>query len=255
MPQPAAPISPPDDAAYEAQALAELAAWRERVTRGPGLLDRASRGVQDRINRAIPEKVHAAVTRVMEQMTRTILTGSGLTTRKPVRDATLRAREDLARQRIAAYRAGAAAEGGVAGAGGFLLAAADFPALIGIKIKLLFELAAIYGRDTKDVGERLYILSIFQLAFSSPRHRHAVYEAMLDWEARAHEAPASFDGFDWRRFQQEYRDYIDLAKLAQLIPVIGAPVGAVVNYRLLDKLGDTAMNAYRLRWAAERERA
>jgi hypothetical protein len=57
--------------------------------------------------------------------------------------------------------------------------------------------------------------------------------------------------FDWRTFQQEYRDYIDLAKLAQFIPVIGAPVGAVVNYRLLDKLGRTAMNAYRMRWLAK----
>ncbi|MGI8581540.1 MAG: EcsC family protein, partial [Chitinophagaceae bacterium] len=52
---------------------------------------------------------------------------------------------------------------------------------------------------------------------------------------------------DWRTFQQEYRDYIDLAKMAQLIPVIGAPVGVVVNYRLIKKLGITAMNAYRMR--------
>jgi hypothetical protein len=41
-----------------------------------------------------------------------------------------------------------------------------------------------------------------------------------------------------------------LAKLAQLIPIIGAPVGAVVNYRLLDRLGDAAIGAYRMRWFA-----
>jgi len=56
------------------------------------------------------------------------------------------------------------------------------------------------------------------------------------------------DEFDWRKFQQEYRDYIDLAKLAQLIPIIGAPVGVIVNHRLLKKLGVTAINAYRMRW-------
>ena len=39
--------------------------------------------------------------------------------------------------------------------------------------------------------------------------------------------------------------------MAQLIPVIGAVVGVVVNYRLLNKLGETAMNAYRLRWKKE----
>ena len=41
------------------------------------------------------------------------------------------------------------------------------------------------------------------------------------------------DEFDWRKFQQEYRDYIDLAKLAQLIPVIGAPVGVIGSDELV----------------------
>ena len=62
--------------------------------------------------------------------------------------------------------------------------------------------------------------------------------------------PATAEDFDWRRFQQEYRDYIDLAKLAQLLPVVGAPIGAIVNWRLVEQLGETAMNAYRLRWFA-----
>jgi hypothetical protein len=35
--------------------------------------------------------------------------------------------------------------------------------------------------------------------------------------------------------------------MAQLIPVIGAPVGVIVNNRLLKKLGKTAMMAYRMR--------
>ena len=68
----------------------------------------------------------------------------------------------------------------------------------------------------------------------------------------ARRLPPSLDDFDWRKFQQEYRDYIDLAKLAQLLPVIGAPVGVVANNRLVRKLGRTAMNAYRMRWFEER---
>jgi len=53
--------------------------------------------------------------------------------------------------------------------------------------------------------------------------------------------------FDWRNFQQEYRDYIDLAKLLQLVPGIGAVVGAYVNHKLTEKLGEFAMQAYRMR--------
>jgi hypothetical protein len=71
---------------------------------------------------------------------------------------------------------------------------------------------------------------------------------MQHWQERTATLPGSIDDFDWRKFQQEYRDYIDLAKLAQLLPVIGAPVGVIVNNSLLKKLGLTAMNAYRMRW-------
>jgi hypothetical protein len=122
------------------------------------------------------------------------------------------------------------------------------------KIKLLFDIAALYGHECRDPDERLYILSIFQLAFSTPEHRHEVFATMADWDARRAERSAALDMVDWRRFQQQYRDYIDLAKLAQLLPVVGAPIGAVANYGLVDRLGTTAMNAYRLRWFAGRDR-
>lgn len=246
MSQPPAVI---DEAAYEAVALAELAAWQAKMAKGPSPLGRASKALQTRVNRLIPQRVHAAVTTVVEKMTRVILAGSDLTTAKPLSDASLSAREAAVRTRIGAYRAAAAAEGGVAGAGGFALALAEFPTLIATKIKLLFEIAALYGHDGAKLGERLYILSIFQLAFSSAEHRQQVLDGMADWAGKTH--PASLDAVDWRAFQQEYRDYIDLAKMAQMIPLIGAPVGAVVNYRLLDKLGETAIEAYRMRWFAQ----
>jgi hypothetical protein len=128
-----------------------------------------------------------------------------------------------------------------------LLGLADFPLLLGLKIKMLFDIAAIYGFDVNDYKERLYILHIFQLAFSSQQHRRLVFEQIENWDLKSKELPKDIHAFDWRSFQQEYRDYIDLAKLAQLIPGIGAVVGLVVNYQLLNKLGATAMNAYRMR--------
>ena len=60
--------------------------------------------------------------------------------------------------------------------------------------------------------------------------------------------PPQKDDFDWRKFQLEYRDFIDLAKMAQLIPIIGAGVGAIANYKLVQLLGTTAMNCYRMRY-------
>jgi len=138
-------------------------------------------------------------------------------------------------------------EGGITGAGGFLLGLADFPILIGIKIKLLFDIAVLYGFDINDYKERVYLLHVFELAFSSDIHRKKIFIEMTDWENKQKNLPDDIHQFDWRNFQQEYRDYIDLAKMAQLVPVIGAPVGVIVNNRLIKKLGITAMNAYRMR--------
>jgi hypothetical protein len=112
---------------------------------------------------------------------------------------------------------------------------------------MLFELSAVYGHDVNDFKERLYILHIFQLTFSSQKGRQKTFHVMEDWEKYKNTVPASMEEFDWRNFQQEYRDYIDLAKMLQLVPGIGAVVGAFVNHRLTRILGKNAMQAYRMR--------
>ena len=116
---------------------------------------------------------------------------------------------------------------------------------------MLFDIAALYGYDAKSYQERLFLLYVFQLSFSSQKRRNELIGLIENWEVYQKDLPKSFSEFDWKTFQLDYRDYIDLAKLAQLIPVIGAPVGAIANYKLTDHLGRYAMNCYRLRWQSK----
>jgi hypothetical protein len=232
---------------YQRQVLAELKTWQKQMLRRPSFFNMLSKKTQDKINSWIPEKVHKAVTTAIKQMIRGVLFGAKYTTADPIRNLELQAREIRIEERIKFYRTTAAVEGGITGAGGILLGLADFPLLIGIKIKLLFDIASLYGFDVDDYKERVYLLHIFELAFSSHAHRKTIYLKMVGWDKKSKDLPTDINQFDWRHFQQEYRDYIDLAKMAQLIPVIGAPVGILVNYRLIRKLGYTAMNAYRMR--------
>ena len=234
---------------YDQQALTDLQAWQQQMRRKPTLMGRFTRRVQTRLNALLPEKLHRALTAAIQKMVQGVLFGSTHTTQRPVAEGTLAEREARVRKRIRAYRNTAAVEGGVTGAGGFLLGLADFPLLLGIKLKLLFDIAALYGHDVRTFSERLYLLHIFQLAFSSQQTRRETYHQLAAWPAT--EATATAESFDWRTFQQEYRDYIDLAKMAQLLPVVGAAVGAVANYRLLEQLGQTAIMCYRLRWFSQ----
>src|SRR5690606_13855254 len=178
------------DAAYEARALAEALAWRDRQLKRPGLWDKTTRATQDRINRVIPERMHEIVTGAVQQMTRGLLAGSEWTTARPLTEGALQERETRVRTRVELYRTTASVEGGVAGAGGFLMAAADFPALMAIKVKMLFEIAALYGYSGRDLKERVIVLRIFQLAFSRDRHRPA-YLYAITAALRAHHDPDS----------------------------------------------------------------
>lgn len=232
---------------YEQIMRRELYTWQRKMMRKPGILNRLSKKAQDKINSIIPEKVHNAITIAIKQMVRGVLFSAKLTTREKAIELKLEATDAIVEEIIKKYRTTATVEGALTGAGGFWLGLADFPLLIAIKIKMLFEIAATYGFSLNDYKERVYILHIFQLAFSSAQHRRKVFIEMKDWNEQSKSLPNDINQFDWRPFQQEYRDYIDLAKLAQLIPVIGAPVGAVVNYRLIRKLGFTAKMAYHMR--------
>ena len=215
------------------------------MSRRPSMVDNATKRLQTRVNRIIPEKVHEAITTVIKQMVRGVLFGTSYTVGGIYVPKSFVEKEMAVKQKIENYRNAATIEGGLTGAGGIVMGFVDFPVLLGIKLKLLFDVATIYGFDVKDYKERLYILQIFQLAFSSQEHRRKIFDEIVDWDNKRKLLPDDINAFDWRSFQQEYRDHIDLAKLAQLIPGIGAVVGVVVNYRLLNRLGDTAMNAYR----------
>lgn len=233
---------------YEEQASLEFQFWKLELMKKPSILGNIASKVQGKINSYIPAKVHNTITAAIKQMVKAVLFGSTYTTSAmPDENMSLLHREALVKAKIDSYCKTGATEGGITGAGGFLMSMADFPILIAIKLKLLFEIASLYGFDCKDYRERLYILHIFQLAFSSKKGAQTVFEQMQNWDENLIVLPESADQFDWQTFQQEYRDYIDLAKLAQLLPVVGAAVGAVANYQLIKKLGKTAIMCYRLR--------
>jgi hypothetical protein len=229
---------------YEIKVYDEIQAWRTSIMKQSGMVNRLAKKAQNKINGMIPEKAHQIITDSIKHMVKATLVGSNITTKKAVHtEMSLYDRDELAKEKLSTYRKTATVEGAGTGAGGIFLGLADFPLLLSIKMKFLFEAAAIYGFDTKEYEERLFILHIFQLAFSSDDKKRETLFIIENWE----EQKGKLIDMDWRVFQQEYRDYIDFVKMLQLVPGIGAVVGAYANYNLLDHLGETAMNVYRLR--------
>jgi len=73
---------------------------------------------------------------------------------------------------------------------------ADCPILLRIKIELLFDIAALYGFDVNDYKERVYLLHIFALTFSSAVHRKRMYLQMITWEIKKQSLPKDINEFD-----------------------------------------------------------
>ena len=230
---------------YETKVYEELRVWRNKVLKKSSLFNQLSKKAQTKVNSMIPEKAHQIISDSIKNMVKAILVGSDITTKKPQpMESSLYIRDEMAKEKLTSYRKTAVIEGAGTGAGGIFLGLADFPLLLSIKMKFLFESAAVYGYDASEYEERLFILHIFQLAFSSDERRKDTFYIIENWE----QEKEKLIDMDWRVFQQEYRDYIDLIKMLQLIPGFGAIVGAYANHNLIDTLGETTMNAYRMRF-------
>ncbi|RFU62277.1 EcsC family protein [Bacillus sp. V59.32b] len=229
---------------YEQAALADVEVWKKKLMKKSGKFSRVSKKAQNKISGVIPDKVHEVITDSMKSLVTGVLAGSEyIHKEKDVSMLSFEQKEKWVREKIDTYKKTATVEGAGTGAGGIFLGLADFPLLLSIKMKFLFEAVHLYGFDVKEFEERIFILYVFQLAFSSDEKKQETLFLLENWD----EQKEKLTELDWQTFQQEYRDYIDLVKMLQLVPGIGAVVGAYANYNLLQHLGETVMNCCRMR--------
>lgn len=236
---------------YEDRVKLDLTKWENKMFKPPGLLEKTSKTFGAKINHLLPKKVHQLMTTTIRTIIHTALFGAEYTPSRSVKsNKTLEQADTEAKELFATYQKIAVAEGAGTGAGGIMLSAVDFPALIAIKMKFLFELAHVYGYSTKQFSERVFILKVFQLTYAGADNRAKLLYGINNWHIEKQQWQSDKDYYrqlDWETFQVEYRDAIDFRKMLQMVPGIGAIAGAWANYTILEELREFAMNAYRLR--------
>ncbi len=121
---------------YEEKVIKELEQWKATFMKDSSMMTRFSKKVQTKVQQLIPAKVQKVLTETIRMMVQTISAGSNFI--KPKLKETnwsLQRRDDEVRKKMDEYKKIAAAEGAGTGAGGILPGLADFPLLLGIKIK------------------------------------------------------------------------------------------------------------------------
>ncbi|ONI46966.1 hypothetical protein AN644_02100 [Candidatus Epulonipiscium fishelsonii] len=226
----------------------EVLRWIAEISEPETNIKQKAQDVQNKLNSMYPQKYHQIMTEAVRGMVKAVILGIDYIPNPPVIKTSLPRRDKMAYKEISYHKRMAMIEGAYTGMGGIFLGIMDFPFLLSIKMKMLYELSAIYGYDTSSVRERVYMLLIFHLAFSSQKSKKVILSRLENWDEYKKTIPEDMSNLDWEIFQREYRDYLDFAKLLQLLPVVGAPIGAYVNNKLLKSLGTTAINAFHLRY-------
>ncbi|NLT95565.1 MAG: EcsC family protein [Clostridia bacterium] len=230
---------------YENQVKKELALWEKQMLKSTGIIEGISRNIQKKIDSYIPPKIHASISKTMEIAVKSILAGINLlpfdnSKLTWARYATLAQKDREVSKIIRRYKKLAAATGAGTGMGGILSLAIDYPALISLELKMLQEIARTFGYDIREKRERIYLLKVFMLAFSKNQCRKKTYLEVLNFDNIALD-------IDWQTLYFEYKETVDFKKMLQIIPGFGAVIGAWANYGLIDVLGETARNCYRMR--------
>jgi len=162
----------------------------------------------------------------------------------------------------------AAGEGGTTGAIGFAGLAADVPALLTITLRMIRQIGICYAYDTTSDVEREYVMHVLRVGSTSNLRAKmeclvalkqfeqillkVSWQAMSEAFARKEISRLSLLAAA-RQLSQKLGVQLTRRKALQLVPVVGALVGASFNAVFVNDVGRAAYMLYRRRRIAESE--
>ncbi|MDU8910536.1 EcsC family protein [Aestuariicoccus sp. MJ-SS9] len=170
---------------------------------------------------------------------------------------------EAAARRVQAWAVGTnAATGGAAGWFGAAGLTADIPATIALAARNVRATGAAWGFAADSEAERAFRLMVLELASTHAEKTRRETLGALDGMARVLETPAGRmmvdKGGEWvtekviERVLRQMGVSLGSRKAAQVVPVIGGAVAAVVNASFQTDVSRAARYSYRLRWLMSR---
>lgn len=179
-----------------------------------------------------------------------------------MRDQPLEKIDPIARSFASENAILAAVEGGGTGLGGAVLIAADIPLLFGINLRLIQQIGAAYGFPVKGPAWGPLVLSIFNVAAAGTKEAKNESLREITVAAAALASNLEYKGRVSGTFRDQNRHVpreiaknIVGRKLAQAVPIVGAAVGAGINYWFTTETAETAFMLFRALYIERKERA
>jgi len=159
----------------------------------------------------------------------------------------------------AKYKSVAAGEGGATGFAGLPGIPMDILAILTLSLRAVGEYATHYGFDINTQDERLFAMNVLGLSASTTDATKGAFMAQLVRIANKVAKRKTWEELEkhvFVRMLQEIAKAIGIrltkAKLAQVIPVVGAGVGAGFNAHFIGKICTASLYLYRERFLARK---
>ena len=181
---------------------------------------------------------------------------------RELRDEPLEKLDELAKSVFSQNQILAAVEGGGTGLGGIIFIAADIPLLFGINLRMIQQIGSAYGFELDSTDYGPLVLSIFNVAASGGRQAKTDAVREISVAAAAFANDLEYKGKVRGSFREQNRHLpreiiknILGRKIAQVIPIAGAAVGAGVNYWFTTETAKAAFMLFRTLYLERKERS
>jgi len=147
----------------------------------------------------------------------------------------------------------ATVQGASTGIGGIFTLAIDIPAVLGMSLKTLQEIAMIHGYDPNEKEERVFIIKCLQFSSADVVGKQAIINELSEYgnsDKQTREVISQLQG--WREVTVTFTEQFGWKKLFQMIPVAGILFGAFANRSMISDLAEVGTMLYQKRRIVER---
>jgi hypothetical protein len=170
-----------------------------------------------------------------------------------IKNIPLHTMDEVSKEHAETWSTVATIQGATTGIGGIFTLAIDIPALLGMSLKTLQEIALIHGYDPKDKSERVFIIKCLQFSAADVVGKQAILKELSSFyqeDKNSYEMMSQLQG--WREVVYTYRDNFGWKKLFQMIPIAGIIFGAMTNRSMIQDLTEVGNMLYRKRRIMDR---
>jgi len=175
-----------------------------------------------------------------------------------VEELTMEQRDHLSQGYISGGTTLSVLQGAGLGAGGAALVLADLPLLISLNLRMLCQLSCLYGFNPEDFRERQYMLELLGLDYAEHGSKLGRLPDMSTVTVQIVKSmPVSQMKKNLllevvQRVGRTMGVRLSKSKMLQIVPLVGAFVGAGVNHQFTSRNASTGFMAYRARYLARR---